>query len=75
VRVVTKTQDKLKRECKTKEERLLMWKQINNMALLEIRCAAAVRIRTTASMMGADTYPSIKCNWSVVLIAGVNWVR
>ncbi|ELR20796.1 GTPase activating protein Sar1, putative [Acanthamoeba castellanii str. Neff] len=30
--------DKLKRECKTKEERLLMWKQINNMALLEIRC-------------------------------------
>jgi len=58
VRVVTKTQDKLKRECKTKEERLLMWKQINNMALLEIRCAAAVQ--TEASVMGVATYPPIK---------------
>jgi hypothetical protein len=40
---VTRVQDKLKRECKTKEDRLLMWKQINNMALLEIRCVAAGR--------------------------------
>jgi hypothetical protein len=41
-----------------------MWKQINNMALLEIRCAAAAQIRTTeASVMGAYTYPPIKrCN-------------
>lgn len=36
----TGMQDKLKRECKSKEERLVMWKQINSLALLEIRCVA-----------------------------------